>query len=139
MWYHHYLQHPGHTRLEHTIAATMYWKSLRSDVRRHVKRCRTCQLGKKRKRLYGKLPTKIAETIPWRSVAVDLIGPYTLKGKDGTILDFMCLTMIDPATGWFELIELPLACIEVKRKGEEIEEVIIDKSSAQVSHLSNKQ
>ena len=34
MWYHHYLQHPGHTRLEHTIAATMYWKSLRSDVRR---------------------------------------------------------------------------------------------------------
>ena len=23
-WYHHYLMHPGHTRLEETIAATMY-------------------------------------------------------------------------------------------------------------------
>jgi hypothetical protein len=27
---------------------------------------------------------------------VDLIGPYTLKGKDKTEIDFMCLTMIDP-------------------------------------------
>ena len=25
MLYHHYLQHPGHTRLELTIAATLYW------------------------------------------------------------------------------------------------------------------
>jgi hypothetical protein len=138
-WFHHYLQHPGHTRLELTIASSMYWKSLRSDVRRHVKRCRPCQFGKKRKRLYGKLPSKIAETIPWRSVCVDLIGPYTLKDKKGTILDFMCLTMIDPATGWFELIELPLASVEIIRKGEEIEEIIIDKSSAQVSRLFNQQ
>ena len=138
-WYHHYLQHPGHTRLEETIRATMYWRSLRSDVRRHVKRCHTCQVSKKRKRLYGKLPTKIAETIPWKAVCVDLIGPYTIKGKDGTILDFMCLTMIDPATGWFEIIELPTACLEVKRDGEQIVEVILDKSSAQVSHLFNKQ
>eukprot|EP00804_Cyclotella_cryptica_P019355 CCRYP_006182-RA/>CCRYP_006182-RA protein AED:0.37 eAED:0.37 QI:0/0/0/1/0/0/2/0/187 len=25
-WYHHYLQHPGHTRLEETLCAAMYWK-----------------------------------------------------------------------------------------------------------------
>jgi hypothetical protein len=24
LWYHHYLQHPGHTRLEETMKATMY-------------------------------------------------------------------------------------------------------------------
>jgi hypothetical protein len=36
-----------------------------------------------------------------------LIGPYTIKGLDGKIMDFMCLTMIDPATGWFEIVELP--------------------------------
>jgi len=41
-WYHHYLLHPGHTRLEETIALTMYWQSLRSDVRRHVKHCHIC-------------------------------------------------------------------------------------------------
>jgi hypothetical protein len=39
---------------------------------------------------------------------VDLIGPYTIKGKDGTEIDFMCLTMIDPATSWFEIVELPV-------------------------------
>ena len=31
-WYHHYLQHPGHTRLEETLRSAMYWKNLRKDV-----------------------------------------------------------------------------------------------------------
>jgi hypothetical protein len=39
---------------------------------------------------------------------VDLIGPYTIKGKDGTEIDFMCLTMIDPATSSFDIVELPV-------------------------------
>jgi len=70
---------------------------------------------------------------------VDLKGPYTIKARDKTILDFMCLTMIDPATGWFEIIELPLASVTVTREGKEITEVIIDKSSASVAKLFNKQ
>jgi len=37
---------------------------------------------------YGQTPAKIAETIPWRRVCVDLIGPYTINAKDGTIFDF---------------------------------------------------
>jgi len=111
----------------------------RDLIRSHVKRCKRCQLGKKRRRQYGKLPTKIAETTPWKSVCVDLIGPYTLNGTSGIILDFMCLTMIDPATGWFEIIELPLTEQQVIRNGEEIVEVIIDKSSATISKLFNKQ
>lgn len=36
-WYHHYLQHPGHSRLEETIKAAMYWKSMRITTRSHVK------------------------------------------------------------------------------------------------------
>ena len=71
-------------------------------------------------------------------MCVDLIGPYTIKVKDGTILDFMCLTMIDPATGWFEIIELPNADVTYVRQKEEITDVIIDKSSATVSRLFNK-
>ena len=31
-WYHHYLQHPGHTRLEDTLRSAMYWKNIRKDV-----------------------------------------------------------------------------------------------------------
>jgi hypothetical protein len=28
LWFHHYLQHPGHTCLEETMQATMYWKGM---------------------------------------------------------------------------------------------------------------
>ncbi len=31
-WYHHYLQHPGHTRLEETLRTAMYWKSMRTSI-----------------------------------------------------------------------------------------------------------
>ena len=40
-------------------------------------------------------------------MCVDLIGPYTLNGKDGSSINFMCLTMVDPATSWFEIVDLP--------------------------------
>ncbi len=40
---------------------------------------------------------------------MELIGPYTLKGKDGTQIDFMCVPMIDPATSWFKIVELPVS------------------------------
>ena len=47
--------------------------------------------------------------------------------------------MIDPATGWFEIIELSLPSVTVKREGKEITEVIIDKSSVSLANLFNKQ
>jgi hypothetical protein len=31
-WYHHYLQCPGHTCLEETLRAAMYWKSMRTSI-----------------------------------------------------------------------------------------------------------
>ena len=47
-WYHHYLQHPGHTRLEETINATMYWKGMRTTIRTLVRTCKSCQVNKRR-------------------------------------------------------------------------------------------
>ena len=86
-----------------------------------------------------KIPSKIAKRVPWRMVCVDLIGPYTIKSKDSAILDFMCLTMIDPVTGWFEIVELlNINCTYMCNNKEEIVEVIIDKSSVCVSQLVNK-
>ena len=41
---------------------------------------------------------KLAIITPWEALCMDLIGPYTFKGKDKTVIDFMCITMIDPAT-----------------------------------------
>ena len=53
------------------------------------------------------LPPKIAEAKPWETLCIDLIGPYTIERPDKTILTLHCLTMIDPATGWFEIVEIP--------------------------------
>jgi hypothetical protein len=39
---------------------------------------------------------------------VYLIEPYTLRGKDGIEIDFMCLSMIYPAFSWLEIVELPV-------------------------------
>jgi hypothetical protein len=137
LWYHHYLQHPGHTRLEETMKATMYWKGMRSTIRSLTKSCRSCQVNKKRHLKCGYLPSKIVITIPWRVLYVDLIGPYTLKGKDGTVIDFMGLTMIDPATSWFEIVELPLLrrvnSIIVNGKESSIVEEIFDKISEHIA------
>ena len=36
-WYHHYLQHPGHSHLEETLYAAMYWKGMRNTIQSHVK------------------------------------------------------------------------------------------------------
>jgi hypothetical protein len=44
----------------------------------------------------GHLPPKSVIAIPVKVLCVDLIGPYTLKGKYGTVIDFTALTMIDP-------------------------------------------
>jgi hypothetical protein len=56
-WYHHYLQHPGTTRLEETLSSSMYWKGMRRSVHAHVKKCHKCQINKRSKHdKYGKLP-----------------------------------------------------------------------------------
>ena len=47
-------------------------------------------------------------TTPWKTLCVNLVNPYTLKGKDGSVIDFMALIMIDPASSWFKIVELPL-------------------------------
>ena len=107
-WYHHYLQHPGTAHLEETLCAAMYWKGLRHTVHTYVKKCHKCQVNERRQQKYGKLPTKLVVSKPWETLCMDLIGPYTLKGKDSTEIDFMCVTMIDPAISWLEIVELPV-------------------------------
>jgi hypothetical protein len=46
---------------------------------------------------------------PQRALGVDLIRQYTLKGKDNTSNNFMCLTMIDPAVSWFDTINYQMS------------------------------
>jgi hypothetical protein len=149
-WYHHYLQHPGHSRLKETMRSMMYWKGMHTSIRKYVKSCRSCQVNKRHSQKYGHLPPKLVIMTPWKALCVDLIGPYTLKGKDGSSINLMCLTMINPATSWFEIVELPTAAQEMTvppmgkgkkvtfDKNTKVAEPYLDKSSAQISNLVYK-
>ena len=89
-----------------------YWKDMRSTIKAVCSRCKTCQFTKRKYQKLAKVPPKDPEVIPWQKVCVDLIGPYSFgTGKNKVTLH--CLTMIDPATAWFEI-----ASIENKRADE---------------------
>ncbi len=112
-WYHNILCHPGETRTEQTIRQHFWWKNLRHDVHNICSTCHTCQLTKRSTKKYGYLPEKEAEADPWDVLCVDLIGPYTFKRKGKKNLTLWCVTMIDPATGWFEMREIPRKSADV--------------------------
>ena len=82
---------------------------MRKDVEQYVRTCRKCQLCKKTtSKKHGLLPPKEAEpAIPWQHVNVDMIRPFKVHQPNGKILELQALTMIDPATGWFEIKEVP--------------------------------
>ncbi len=64
-------------------------------------------INKRHSQKYGHVPSKLVITNPWKALCVNLIGPYTLIGKDRSSIDFMCLTMINPESSWFKIVELP--------------------------------
>jgi hypothetical protein len=82
-WYHPYLQHPGEAWLEETFVAVVYWKSTRSQIRKHVKTCDRCQVGKRHKREMWTLSSKTSSITPWKQVHIDQIGPFDIKAKLG--------------------------------------------------------
>jgi hypothetical protein len=148
-WYHHNLQHPGHPCLKETLRSVMYWKGMHNTIQSYVKSCRSCQVNKRHSQKYGHVPPKLVITTPWQALGVDLIRPYTLNGKEGTSIDFMCLTMIDPATSWSKIVELPTVTkltVPTTDKGKRLKgniytkesDMTFDKSSAQISNLVYK-
>jgi transposase InsO family protein len=102
-WYHHQLGHPGINRTDETISQHLWWPKMREQITTNVSRCLVCQLNKKRNKKYGHMPEKEAEAIPWDKLCVDLIGPYKIRRKGQEDLVCRAVTMIDPATGWFEV------------------------------------
>ena len=108
-WYHIQLVHPGRDRTLKTISQHFYWKGMHKDVEQYCKKCPKCQLTKSKKNKYGHLPPKEAEAIPWQKLCVDLIGPYNIPvkyNKSKKIETLWCVTMIDPATSWFEMKQI---------------------------------
>ena len=100
----------GGERLYKTINRVAYWKGMTSQAESFCKKCKDCQFTKPRRRKYGHVPPKnVGKLVPWQTVHVDLIGPYSISSKqqqtDDTVIDktfqLTCMTMIDPVTGCF--------------------------------------
>jgi len=101
--------HPGEQRLELTIAQHYTWIGLKPTCERVCKCCENCAESKKRDQKLGLLPPKPnPEIIPWHTLCVDLVGPYKFgdEKKPQTYIELHCMTMIDPATGFFEIVEI---------------------------------
>jgi hypothetical protein len=64
-WYHHYLQHPGHSHLKEAMRSVMYWKGMRRTIGSYAKSCRSCQVNKRHSQKYGYVPPKLVITTPW--------------------------------------------------------------------------
>ena len=85
------------------------------DIEAFCKKCPICQTTKVSKKKYGLLPAEKAEAVPWYQLCVDLIGPSKIpikkykKSKDikKKYSTIWCVTMIDPATSWFEMKQTP--------------------------------
>ncbi len=113
----------------------------------HSHTCRSCQVNKRHSLRYGHVPPKLVIMTPQRALGVDLVGPYTLKGKDDSSIDLMCLTMINPATSWFEIVDPPTVRVTVPKVGKGKKATcldytkdaeIFDKTSAQINNLVYK-
>ena len=102
-WYHTVLCHPGINQTEETIIQHLWWPKMREQIHKYVRACPTCQLNKHKKTKYRYLPPKEAEAVIWAKMYIDLIGPFKICRKGQPDLECKCVTMIDPASGWFEI------------------------------------
>ena len=120
-WYHFYINHPGGSRLAKIIREVCYCKDLVMQTDMFDKMCNIYQQFKKRKTISGHLtPKNIAELKPWETLHVYLIGPYIKsiiqQHTGGTIIQnnysLTFMKVIDPATGWFDIVEIPMFAIK---------------------------
>ena len=106
MWYHEMLIHPGQKCLELTLCQHLTQPGLTADIKQTYDTCHLYKICKSIPNNYGHLPPKnINDNIPQRTICVDLIGSYQITDGTGVDYKLQAITMIDPATGWFEIVK----------------------------------
>ena len=99
------MSHIGITRLYNTIATHLYHPALKERIECFVLTCEICQKAKLPSPGYGHLPPRNALSTPWLEVAVDLIGPWSIKVNSQELV-FHALTCIDTVTNLAEVIRI---------------------------------
>ena len=122
-WYHEQLRHPGVLRMGETIRKNFTWPKMMKEIENYVSRCDTCQRRKTTNNpRAGTLPLKDPPLCnPFQVLTVDLCGPWKMRAKilfkstikekeiiqtKNVITKIFCLTMIDEAAGWPEIVPI---------------------------------
>jgi transposase InsO family protein len=100
------LGHPGMIRTHDTIALHFWHSHLRSQCKELIGACDSCQCSKLNTHHYAELPPRDAPLAAWRQIAVDLIGPWTIKVDVAHQYQFRALTIIDTTTYFPEIIRI---------------------------------
>lgn len=100
------LAHVGHLGLPRTkglVRAEFWWPNLDKDTEEVVNNCCDCIEGNKGLRIQ-KVPMTVRKpsTVPWDEVALDLLGPFNIKGGRDTYV----LVVIDLLSKWPEIFTL---------------------------------
>ena len=104
-WYHLSLGHIGTSRLYDTLRMHFFPPRRKQACEREVQRCDSCQRYKNVGRGHGDLTSREVTLLPWRDVAVDLIGPWTLRIQQREVV-FQALTIIDTVTNLVEVVRI---------------------------------
>ena len=96
-----------------TIGQHFMWEGLQKPVHKVYSVCDQCQQTKKPTVKYGKLQEKEAEIIPWETLCINMIGPYQIKQKGKSTLELWVVTMINPATKWFEIAAIKTKYVNI--------------------------
>ena len=83
----------------------LYHPKMRSVAERVTKNCDACQREKLPGPQYGHMPPRQANILPWEEVALDLIGPWTVK-LAVKAYEFYALTCIATVTNFRDAIRL---------------------------------
>ena len=142
-WFHLYRNRPGGFKLADTTQQVWYFKGIVIQADLYVKPLNICKKFKNSKGSCGNLPPKIIAYLKlWNSVHIYLIVPFyksiIQRHTDGTTIQkgvrLICMMMLDTATGWFDIFEVPLFGIdEVSDRNYEY----IDTSSSRFIQIFN--
>ena len=98
----HNLAHSGIKRTRHLISSRYVWPSLQKDVGEWTRFCPTCQRSKITRHTSAPLRPFYPTRTRLHHVHIDIIGRLPISNGNN-----YCLTMIDRATRWMEVVPIP--------------------------------
>ena len=81
---HNHFGHQGRTKMTELIKPFFYWPNMSRDCLAHVRSCDVCQKMDKANPKPNSMQLREITTVPFESVAIDLVGPFpTAVGSEG--------------------------------------------------------